>query len=75
MNAVKAQFAVTAGIVTATDRPDLARVWTLTSRDLDCPDDEQAQKIAQARDAALEYARSLINPSFVNYVNFQFIWF
>ena len=77
MIAAKAFFTVTAGIIIDEPMPEYSQQWGYTSRDIEadrkCPPDEPTTFVAQ-RDAALSYARHMIDPDAVNWVRLEFIW-
>lgn len=81
----KACFEVTAGIVPGTAMPEHTRRWLLTSEtfhsEMEMSDaDFKAVRngvstFVEYRDAAYEYARTLVNPKALNWVRVDWIWF
>jgi len=75
--AAKAFFVVTAGVLLESPMPEHSRKWDYTSQDYE--DDvklaphERTLFVVQ-RDAALAYARDLIDPAHLNWVKLEFVW-
>ena len=74
MEALKAAFIVRAGLVKPGDRPDLAKGWNLSAKDFEGTREENQRRFDEARETAFEYARTIMDPSMVNYVTVEFVW-
>lgn len=68
--ALKCTITVTAGVIPATPIPELTRQWSFTQADLDKP-----PTYMDRTGAAMNYAMSLQNPSQLNWVKFEWIWY
>jgi hypothetical protein len=71
-NALKAYWQVTAGVIPGEPEPEFSRCWKLTSADV-----ESAARTAlfeATREAALAYARVLMDPARFNVVTIEFVW-
>jgi hypothetical protein len=73
MNALKAQWKVTAGIIMGQPMDEYARVWTYSSKDYDA-DQKGASIYHDLLDEVHNYGRELSNPGMVNWVNIEFVW-
>jgi hypothetical protein len=78
---------VTAGVIPGHPMPELSKSWTITEeyvqtiREMDELTQEQwmehfpeGTKLFQFQQDALEYARSLTDPSKVNWVKVEWVW-
>lgn len=75
--AAKAFFRVHAGVVPGIGMAEYAKAWGYTSQDYeqDCqtPADQEtifSQRLKEAHD----YAMSISNPTYVNWVHVEFLW-
>ena len=77
MNAAKAFFVVTAGVLLDEPIPEHSRQWGYTSQDfaadMQLGPEDNTQFVVQ-RDAAIAYARDIIDPMRLNWVRLEFIW-
>ena len=80
MNALKAQWTVTAGVIPGKEDPKHTCVWTYTSEDYH-KDEETAREdhnkltiFAEKSALANAYVLTLSHPSIVNWVKLEFIW-
>lgn len=75
MNALKAIWTVTMGVVPGVPMPEYSRQWSLTSADLDGkPLNEQGEAFRLRRDEATEYAADMQDPLKTNWVKMEFLW-
>jgi hypothetical protein len=77
MEAAKAFWSVTAGVITGEAMQENSRQWGYTSseyeKDMATPSGQRT--IFEQRDQeAHRYARSLTNPKYVNWVKCEFLW-
>jgi len=70
MGPTKCSVVVVAGILVGEPMSRYTRVWDFTQEDLDNP-----PTYIDKTGAALNYAMSLQNPSNVNWVKFEWIWY
>jgi hypothetical protein len=77
MMAAKAFFVVNAGIIPDQPMREHYRAWGYDSQDYEA-DRKRAQgetsTLEQHREAALAYARDLMNPAQLNWVHVEFVW-
>ncbi|MCK5346656.1 MAG: hypothetical protein KAR20_24770 [Candidatus Heimdallarchaeota archaeon] len=67
---IKCSIFVKAGVLVGQEIPELTREWNFTPMDLDNPPD-----YIDRTGSAMNYAMSLQNPSKVNWVSFEWIWY
>lgn len=78
MQSLKAAFQVTAGVVPGHPEDEFTRVWYYTSNDFENDTKGDREKISTFQKVMLEssrYCESLINPSRLNWVKLEWIWF
>jgi hypothetical protein len=74
----KGAWQVRAGIIPGTPELEFGRIWAYTSEDYEkdvATPPEQNTIFAQRRDEALEYAKGLIDPARLNWVEVTWIWY
>lgn len=77
MNAAKAFFVVTAGVILDKPIPEHSRQWGYTSQHYEADKKrEQHERTAFViqRDEALAYARDIMDPTHLNWVKLEFVW-
>jgi hypothetical protein len=76
MDALKGIWSVKAGVLSGEADPRLCRQWSITSGELDGLSPEAATELfVKRRTAAHEYAAALTDPSRLNWVTVEFLWF
>jgi hypothetical protein len=75
--AAKAFFRVTAGVVPGESRPEYEKRWDYSSADYEqdrvaAPDEETV--FAKQLKLAHDYAMSITNPAYLNWVRTEFLW-
>lgn len=76
MNALKAQWVVTAELIPGHVIEELTRVWQYTSGDheRDTKEEGPITLFMQKRNEAMGYCEALQDPSRVNIVRLEFMW-
>jgi hypothetical protein len=71
-----ATWEVTAGLFPGKDGviPEYTRRWHLTEEWSEKPEEERLAEFHNKADVATAYARSLMNPGFVNHVKLEWLW-
>ncbi len=77
LQAAKAFFTVTAGVIPGRTVDEYSKQWGYTSTDYE--QDKQTPQdhptiFSKRLDEAHEYAKSISNPGFVNWVRVEFMW-
>lgn len=79
MVSARAAWEVTAGIIPGKPMQEFTRAWALLSDDWYGPDgrpsDAGIAEFTRLQNVATEYARSLTDPSRLNWVRIDWIWF
>lgn len=71
MPSARCAFEVTAGVIPGTSMLEYTKRFVITTEQWE----NNPNTLNLARDAAFDYAQSLINPRMVNWVRMDWVWF
>jgi hypothetical protein len=74
MNALKGQWIVEGGVIPLQKVPEYTKAWNYTSEDIEKDRANDYAIFIEMRDAAYEYAKSITNPTMLNWVSVNWIW-
>ncbi len=77
-DALKGMWQVRAGVIPNSNMPEHTKVWyyvgTQYEEDVANKDMDAATNFTRMRDEAYEYAKTLTNPGFLNWVTVEWMW-